>query len=212
MKVLVVVDQSPALDAISATLRREGHAVITAFDLAGALRRAAAEHPAAIVLAAPLGGDGGEDLCRLLRDGTGVPVLLLDPSPVAPAPVGAAVSERADRSIDRVGLSELPDRVAALTSPHRPKRKLRVTHHLGRLEVDAGRREARIAGAPLPLRAKEFDLLLAFVEHASVALSRDQLLHLVWGYTIPGTTRTVDVHVKNLRQRLPGAGVHIKTI
>src|SRR5215217_4440148 len=109
MKVLVVVDQPPVLDAISATLRSEGHAVVTACDLSGALRQAAAEHPAAVILGSPLDGSS-DDLCRLLRDGTGVPVLLLDRPPGESLPQEGARSAPADTSVQWVSVGELAER------------------------------------------------------------------------------------------------------
>ena len=86
------------------------------------------------------------------------------------------------------------------------------THRLGGLELDRQKREARIHGRAVPLRAKEFDLLVAFVENRDVVLGRARLLESVWGYTIPGTTRTVDVHVNHLRKKLAGSGVTIETL
>jgi DNA-binding response OmpR family regulator len=85
-------------------------------------------------------------------------------------------------------------------------------YQLGGIEVDTARREGRVNGHAIKLRAKEFDLLRAFVEHVGVPLSRERLLSLVWGYEIPGKTRTVDVHVNHLRRRLQGSGLEIQTL
>jgi DNA-binding response OmpR family regulator len=72
----------------------------------------------------------------------------------------------------------------------------------GDLEIDAGRREARVAGTEIQLAPKEFDLLWELLDHHGIVLTRDQLLERVWGYTFAGDTRTVDVHVRQLRRKL----------
>jgi two-component system alkaline phosphatase synthesis response regulator PhoP len=72
----------------------------------------------------------------------------------------------------------------------------------GDLEIDAGRREARVAGKEVQLAPKEFDLLWELLDHKGLVLTRDQLLERVWGYTFAGDTRTVDVHVRQLRRKL----------
>ncbi len=85
--------------------------------------------------------------------------------------------------------------------------------HVGDLTVDPARREVTVAGLPVALRAKEFDLLQAFAEHKGLVLTREQLLSRVWGYDFYGETRTVDVHVAHLRKRLAAStGVRIETV
>ncbi|HUV90163.1 MAG TPA: response regulator transcription factor, partial [Anaerolineae bacterium] len=84
--------------------------------------------------------------------------------------------------------------------------------HVGDLTVDPARHEVAVAGQPVELRPKEFDLLLALAEHPWIVLSREQLLNLAWGYDFYGETRTVDVHVAQLRKRLAGSTVEIETV
>jgi two-component system alkaline phosphatase synthesis response regulator PhoP len=81
----------------------------------------------------------------------------------------------------------------------------------GQLTVDPARREAYFAGQLLHLRPKEFDPLLALAQHHGLILSRARLLDLVWGYDLPGGTRTVDAHISHLRAHLGGSGNLIKT-
>lgn len=78
--------------------------------------------------------------------------------------------------------------------------------------IDIERHEVTVNGAAVELRTKEFDLLVAFVQHLGLVLERDKLLNLVWGYEYFGDTRTVDVHVAHLRDRLTGSNVSIQTI
>jgi DNA-binding response OmpR family regulator len=82
----------------------------------------------------------------------------------------------------------------------------------GPLAIDLARREARLGDQVLSLRAKEFDLLRALAEHQGMALSREQLLDLAWGFDYYGETRTVDVHIAHLRQQLGDSVVVIETI
>ena len=69
-----------------------------------------------------------------------------------------------------------------------------------------------MAGSEVKLRAKEFDLLLSLLEHKGIVLTREKLLEIVWGFDFAGETRTVDVHVAQLRKRIAGSGVEIETV
>ena len=83
---------------------------------------------------------------------------------------------------------------------------------LGDVVLDAGRRTVSVNGRRTALRAKEFDLLRALLQHAGLPLSRERLLALAWGYAVPVKTRTVDVHVNHLRRKLAGSNVAIETL
>jgi two-component system alkaline phosphatase synthesis response regulator PhoP len=106
---------------------------------------------------------------------------------------------------------ELVARVRAVLRRYQGTLRPPQTLVVGQLSVDAARREARVGSDLLELRPKGFDLLLAFVEHAGMVISREQLLELVWGYDFPGGTRTVDAHVSHVRAALAGSGVVIET-
>jgi len=84
--------------------------------------------------------------------------------------------------------------------------------HLGQLTIDPASREVTLAGRSLKLRTKEFDLLHTLAEHRGQVLSREQLLDLAWGYDFYGETRTVDVHIAHLRNKLRGSEVEIETV
>jgi len=83
---------------------------------------------------------------------------------------------------------------------------------VGDLLLDPARHEVRVAGRAVTLRAKEFELLEAFCRQPGIVLTRDKLLENVWGFAYPGETRTVDVHVKQLRDKLAGASARIETV
>src|SRR5205814_9352975 len=83
---------------------------------------------------------------------------------------------------------------------------------LGNTVIDAARHEVTIDGRPVALRSKEFDLLRMFAQHPGLLLDRDRLLNQVWGYEFFGDTRTVDVHVAHLRDRLAGSTLNVVTV
>jgi DNA-binding response OmpR family regulator len=89
-------------------------------------------------------------------------------------------------------------------TPDRPDRESEVIVH-GDLRVDAGRHEVHVGDDEIQLAPKEFDLLWELLDHRGLVLTRDQLLERVWGYTFAGDTRTVDVHVRQLRRKLGDA-------
>jgi DNA-binding response OmpR family regulator len=110
---------------------------------------------------------------------------------------------------------ELVARVKAILRRAAPKSRLDTDPgpvRIGDVTIDPASREVAVAGTPVDLRAKEFDLLLALAEHKGVVLSREQLLDLVWGFDFYGQTRTVDVHVAHLRNKIEGSTVTIETV
>jgi DNA-binding response OmpR family regulator len=202
---IVVVEDDPNIaDLVELYLRRESFRVLQATDAGQALDVVSRERPRLVVLDLGLPGQlDGFDVCRRLRENGGVPVLILTAR---------------DSEIDRVlGLElgaddyvtkpfsprELVARVKAILrrvdGPRRDDPDVLVT---GGVEVDLGRREARVDGRAVPLAAREFDLLAYLVENAGLALTRPQLLDGVWGPGWYGDERTVDVHVRQLRKKL----------
>ena len=102
---------------------------------------------------------------------------------------------------------ELVARVKSILRRAGPERRERESAQLrhGDLTIDAGRREVRVGEDEVQLAPKEFDLLWELLDHRGLVLTRDQLLERVWGYTFAGDTRTVDVHVRQLRRKLGDA-------
>jgi DNA-binding response OmpR family regulator len=215
---IVVVEDDPNIaDLVDLYLRRDGFRVIQAIDGEGGLAAIEREQPRLVILDVGLpGAIDGLEVCRRLRaaDRT-VPVLMLTAR---------------DGEIDRVLGLELgaDDYVTKPFSPRelvaRVKAILRRTELAaggasggaavllaGDVEVDVGRREARVGGDVVALATKEFDLLRFFAENAGLALSRRQLIEGVWGADWYGDERTVDVHVRQLRKKL-GDGLPLATV
>jgi DNA-binding response OmpR family regulator len=212
--ILVVDDEANIVELTRLYLEREGFLVESAADGREALARLEARPPALVVLDLMLPGVDGFEVCRRVRSTSDVPILMLtarddDVDKIVGLELGAD-----DYLTKPFNPRELVARVKAiLRRTERPARAGESPVHVGDVTVDPGRREATVAGQPVVLRPKEFDLLRALAEHRGRVLTREQLLQLVWGYDFYGETRTVDVHVAHLRRKLAQSqAVRIETI
>jgi DNA-binding response OmpR family regulator len=202
--VLVVEDEASIASFVSLYLKNAGYDVTTAATGAEALAAAEREQPALIVLDLMLPDIDGIEICRRMRQKSDVPILMLtardeDVDKIIGLEVGAD-----DYMTKPFNPRELVARVKSIlrrATPERKERESEVIQH-GDLVVDAGRREAKVRGEEIQLAPKEFDLLWELLDHRGLVLTRDQLLERVWGYTFAGDTRTVDVHVRQLRRKL----------
>src|SRR5437588_3854254 len=149
----------------------------------------------------------GIEICRRIRQKSDVPILMLtardeDVDKIIGLEVGAD-----DYLTKPFNPRELVARVKSIlrrATPDRKERESDVMQH-GDLVIDAGRREVKVRETEIQLAPKEFDLLWELLDHRGLVLTRDQLLERVWGYTFAGDTRTVDVHVRQLRRKLGDA-------
>ena len=205
--VLVVEDEASIASFVAAYLKNAGYAVRTTPSGADALKLVASEKPALVVLDLMLPDMDGVEVCKRIRQTTDVPVLMLtardeDVDKIIGLEVGAD-----DYMTKPFNPRELVARVRAIlrrATTEREKGESAVLVH-GDLTVDAGRREARVGEQEIQLAPKEFDLLWELLDHRGLVLTHDQLLERVWGYTFAGDTRTVDVHVRQLRRKLGDA-------
>jgi two-component system alkaline phosphatase synthesis response regulator PhoP len=211
--VLVVDDEANIVDLTRMYLEREGFSVQAAGDGAAALGLVGSLKPALVILDIMLPGMDGFEVCRQIRLRSDVPIIMLtardeDIDKIVGLELGAD-----DYLTKPFNPRELVARVRAILrraeGPRRPERR---AVHIGDITIDPGGREVRREGRLIPLRAKEFDLLLVLAEHKGIVLTREQLLNLAWGYDFYGQTRTVDVHVAHLRKRLAGSQVHLETV
>jgi DNA-binding response OmpR family regulator len=208
--VLVVEDEQAIADLLARYLRREGYEVHHETDGAAALRAVRRVRPSAVVLDIGLPSLDGLQLCRELRAaGDTTPIVF--------------VSAR-DEDVDRIlGLELGGDDY--VTKPFSPREVVvRVNNvlrraaaagpqslRMGAVELDVSRRRVRVNGKDLELTATEFDLLRHLMRSQGQVFSREQLLSAVWGYTSAAGTRTVDVHVAQLRAKL-GPASPIRTV
>jgi len=211
--ILVVDDERNIVELVRLYLRSEGYQVEVAYDGREALDKASTLHPDLVVLDVMMPEMNGYEVTRRLRqDGGKTPVIMLtakgeDAEKVEGLELGAD-----DYLAKPFNPRELVARVrAVLRRTQEPDRATRVLT-VGNVRVDVARREVTVGGKPVELRTKEFELLLAFAENLGLVLDRETLLRLVWGYDYLGDSRTIDVHVTWLRDKLADATVKVQTI
>jgi two-component system alkaline phosphatase synthesis response regulator PhoP len=213
--ILVVDDDPNIIELTSLYLETEGFRVISASDGAQALQTAQNEAPALMVLDLMLPEVDGWEVCRRLRAGSDLPIIMLtarddDIDKIVGLELGAD-----DYLTKPFNPRELVARVKAILRRSGPKIAPddEGARSAGNIVIDPARRTVNVAGQAVDLRAKEFDLLLVMAENAGIVLSREKLLDLVWGFDFYGETRTVDVHVAHLRSKLgEAATAKIETV
>lgn len=207
--ILIVDDEEHIVELVKHYLTREGFETREAYDGPTALARFRAEPPGLIILDLMLPGLPGTDVCREIRKTSDVPILMLTAKDdIVDKVVGFELG--ADDYLTKpFQPKELVARVKALQ--RRAKRPVQPEDESGVLRftalvVDSGRREVLANGRPVELRPKEFDLLFALARAPGQVFSREQLLNKVWGYDFEGFSRTVDVHVQHVREKVEAAG------
>jgi DNA-binding response OmpR family regulator len=211
---IVLIEDDPSIaDLVEAYLVQDGYRVHQATTGEVGLAAVRDRDPRLVILDVGLPGSmDGFEVCRRIRGQSSVPVLLLTAR---------------DGEVDRVLGLELgaDDYVTKPFSPREvvarvrailrrtdgPARATPTVLRAGAVEVDLGRREARVDGAPVHLAARELDLLVHLAENQGLALTRRQLLDAVWGHGWVGDERTVDVHVRQLRKKL-GPALPLDTV
>ncbi|MBM3676673.1 MAG: response regulator transcription factor [Actinobacteria bacterium] len=205
--ILIVEDEQSIASFVSLYLKNAGYAVKVAPTGTSALSAFASETPSLIILDLNLPDMDGIEICRRIRKGSDVPILMLtardeDVDKIIGLEVGAD-----DYLTKPFNPRELVARVKSVlrrSSPDKRRDEGEELRH-GDLVVNAGRREVHVGDQEIQLAPKEFDLLWELLDHRGLVLTRDQLLERVWGYTFAGDTRTVDVHVRQIRRKLGDA-------
>jgi len=216
-KILVVEDDPNLLDTLKYNLVNDGYKVITAADGSQALETARGEKPELIILDLMLPQLSGFEVCRILRKEMTVPILMLtartdEVDKIVGLEIGAD-----DYMTKPFSMRELLARVHAMLRRVTISQPPPVAESLkfGNLEIDISRHQARYKNVPLALTPKEYDLLVFLARNRGFVFSREQLLEKVWGYDYAGNTRTVDVHIRWLRQKIevdPKNPEHILTV
>lgn len=206
-KVLVVEDERDILHLVKLYLEKEGYRVSTAATGPDGLKAARSEHPDLLILDLMLPGMDGLEVCKRLRSDqqtATLPIIML--------------TAKAEESDTVIGLELGADDY--VTKPFSPKalvarvkallRRVERSHEeapsrllYGPVVLDRSRHEVKINGKDVTLTAKEFGLLDYLLRHPGRVLTREVLLNAVWGYEYYGTTRTIDVHVRRLKQKIP---------
>ena len=206
-KVLVVDDEVHIVELARLYLTREGYEVEGVGDGDKAMARFAQLKPDLVILDIMLPGMDGLTICKEIRKLSQVPIIMLTArDEVTDKVVGLEVG--ADDYLTKpFHPQELVARAKALLRRARVEPDQPRLIRAGNLEVDLERHEVRFGKAKIQLRPKEFDLLALLARHPGRVFQRSELLDLVWGYDFPGYTRTVDVHVQQVREKLAAASV-----
>jgi DNA-binding response OmpR family regulator len=213
MTTILVVDDEPNIVELARLyLEREGFIVEAAGNGKDALSKLDSAKISLVVLDLMLPDIDGFEVCREIRKKSDIPVLMLtarkeDIDKIVGLELGAD-----DYLTKPFNPRELVARVKAVLRRYKEGRKPGQAIETGNLRLDMSRREVTIEGSPVTLRTKEFDLLAALMQNVEIVLTRDQLLETVWGSAYYGETRTVDIHVNHLRDKLSGANVSIETV
>ena len=206
-KVLVVDDEEHIVELARLYLSREGYQVDSVGDGSLAVARFAQAKPDLVILDVMLPGVDGLTICREIRRQSQVPIIMLTARDEITDKVVGLELGADDYLTKPFHPQELVARAKALLRRTRQEPDPAEVIRAGKLEIDLGRHEVRHGEARVQLRPKEFDLLALLARHPGRVYQRTELLDLVWGYDFPGYTRTVDVHVQQVREKLAAAGV-----
>lgn len=212
--ILLIEDDATLAETLRYNLEREGYSVLSATDGIQGLEQARRECPDLIVLDVMLPRLDGFSVCRILRQESDTPIIILtarqdEVDRIAGLELGAD-----DYVVKPFSLGELLARVRAILrrAERRPAPSNREVLEAGELRIDAKSRRAWRNGGELNLPQKEFDLLTCLVRNRGIALSRDLLLERVWGFDFLGDSRTVDVHIRWLREKIEPDPAHPRYI
>ena len=211
-RVLVVDDEVHIVELARLYLTREGYEVEGVGDGAQVMAKFGQLKPDLVILDIMLPGTDGLTICKEIRKQSQVPIIILTArDEVTDKVVGLEVG--ADDYLTKpFHPQELVARAKALLRRSRIEADQPKLIRAGKLEIDLERHEVRYEQARIQLRPKEFDLLALLARFPGRVFQRSELLDLVWGYDFPGYTRTVDVHIQQVREKLTGGGVTDPTI
>lgn len=213
--ILLVDDEPNIIQLARMYLEREGYRIISAADGKEAMEMIRTKKPDLVVLDVMLPELDGLEVCkRLRREKNNVPVIMLtarddDIDKILGLELGAD-----DYMTKPFNPRELTARVKVILrrterfSMENPSETLR----FGDLVIDPARREVFLGEKELSLRTQEFEVLWVLAKNKGLVMTREKLLNLAWGFEYFGQTRTVDVHIAQLRAKLEGSGVHIDTV
>ena len=205
MKILIVDDEKLLVKGIKFNFEQDGYTVETAYDGEEALRLAKDNSIDIIILDLMLPKIDGLSVCQKIRDFSRVPIIMLtakadDIDKILGLEYGAD-----DYLTKPFNILELKARVKAILRRSRQEKtaeRKRTESDDGNLEIDDNLRKIKIDGRWIELTSKEFDLMDLFINNPGKVYSRENLLDIVWGYDYPGDIRTVDVHVRRLREKI----------
>lgn len=217
MKILVVDDEKLLVKGITFNLQNEGYEVEAAYDGVTAVDMARREEFDLIILDWMMPGKSGSEACMEIRTFSDVPIIMLTAKSEDSDKIMGFACGADDYVTKPFNILELKARIRALlrrsgAQAQREQRRSLLT--VGEVSLDTKQRVAIRDGRTIELTAKEYDLLELLMQHPRRVFSREQLMDQVWGYTYAGDYRTVDVHIRRLREKLepaPATPVYIIT-
>jgi DNA-binding response OmpR family regulator len=208
---LLIEDEEEIADLLRMSFEREGFRLVHAATGEDGLDRLRERRPRVVLIDIGLPGMDGYEVCRRIRSASDLPVIMLtardsEIDTVVGLEIGAD-----DYVTKPFSTRELVARVKAVLRRSEERPSVPSIIEVGDFAIDSGRREVQLpTGETVRPTAREFDLLWYLAEHGGLVLSRGQILEAVWGYEYFGETRTVDVHVRQLRKKLNG--IPIETV
>jgi len=216
-KILVVDDDPGVVELLKEILTAQNYRVISARNGDEAIKKVREEKPDAIVLDVVLPGLSGFEVCRILKQDRmthSIPIMMLSGKAMETKDKVAGFEAGADDYLIKpFEPKELVARITAVLRRYELSEDLEEVVEKGGISLDVARAMVRVKGKLVNLRPKEFDLLYLLMKKAGRVLNRSYLLESIWGYEYFGTTRTVDVHIRRLREKLgKEAAREVKTV
>ena len=209
--ILLIEDEQDIADLLVLFFEREGFRLVHAATGEAGIERVRDRDPRVVLLDVGLPGMDGLEVCRRIRASSDVPIIMLTARDSEVDKIVGLELGADDYVTKPFSPRELVARVKAVLRRSEEQPVAPRVLEVASFAIDAGRREVRVDGAePVRPTAREFDLLWYLAERRGLALSRKQILEAVWGYDYFGETRTVDVHIRQLRKKLPG--IPIETV
>jgi len=210
--ILIVDDEPNIVELAKLYLNQEGYHVESVDNGNDALMKVGDTKPGLVVLDLMLPDIDGFEVCKQIRKKSDIPILMLtarkeDVDKIVGLELGAD-----DYLTKPFNPRELVARVKAVLRRYSDGLRPGKAIEMGNLIIDPSRREVNVDGRLLKMRTKEFDLLLTLAQNFRIVLTREQLLELVWGTDFYGETRTVDIHINHIRDKIARANVAIDTV
>jgi two-component system, OmpR family, alkaline phosphatase synthesis response regulator PhoP len=215
-EILVIEDERDIVETLEYNLKKEGYKVAKAYDGLAGLRMAEEKIPALVLLDLMLPGLDGLEVCRRIKKNpktSAVPVIMLTAKGSETDKVVGLELGADDYIVKPFSIKELIARIKTILRRYeKPAEKPAAIVKFKELEIDTDKHEVKAAGKLVELTAKEFQLLYYLAENKERVFSRERLLDTVWGIDVAIETRTVDVHMRRLREKLGKAGHHLVTL
>ncbi|MFH1387523.1 MAG: response regulator [bacterium] len=214
--ILIIEDEKDIAESLEYNLKKEGYKILKANDGNDGLKIAESRLPSLVLLDLMIPGVEGLEVCRRLKKNpktANIPIIMLtakgsETDKVVGLEVGAD-----DYITKPFSMKELIARAKTILRRYEGKKEASpATLKINEIEIDSDRHEVKVLGKPVELTAKEFQLLYYLAQNQGKVFSRERLLDTVWGIDVAIETRTVDVHMRRLREKLGKAGKHLMTL